>query len=70
MAKETAPTREERRAKREERRVKQRAANVGRAAKMQTARLAWESEDEPADLDGRGDRRGHGIPPRLPQTAD
>jgi uncharacterized protein YecE (DUF72 family) len=34
----------ERRAKREERREKQRAANVGRAAKMHTARLAWKKE--------------------------
>ena len=34
-------TREERRAKREARREKQRGANVGRAAKMHAARLAW-----------------------------
>ena len=37
-------TREERRLRREERREKQRAANVGRAAKMHVARLAWERE--------------------------
>jgi uncharacterized protein YecE (DUF72 family) len=39
-------TREERRAKREARRAKQREDNVGRAAKMHAARLAWE-RDEP-----------------------
>jgi uncharacterized protein YecE (DUF72 family) len=38
-------TKEERRAKREARRAKQRGENVGRAAKMHTARLAWERED-------------------------
>jgi len=37
-------SREERRAKREARRIKQRAENVGRAAKMHTARLAWEHD--------------------------
>lgn len=37
-------TREERRAKREAKRAKQREANVGRAAKMHAARLAWEGE--------------------------
>lgn len=37
-------SREERRAKREARRAKQREANVGRAAKMHMARLAWERE--------------------------
>ena len=35
-------TKEERRAKREARRAKQREDNVGRAAKMHAARLAWE----------------------------
>ena len=35
-------TREERGAKREARRAKQREENVGRAAKMHTARLVWE----------------------------
>jgi uncharacterized protein YecE (DUF72 family) len=35
-------TREQRRAKREARRAKQRGENVGRAAKMHSARLAWE----------------------------
>ena len=34
---------EERRAKREARRAKQRVENVGRAAEMHDARLAWES---------------------------
>ena len=37
-------TREERREKREARRAKQREENVGRAAKMHAARLAWEAE--------------------------
>ena len=41
---EAKPTREERRAKREARREKQRAENVGRAAKMHAARLAWEAK--------------------------
>lgn len=36
------PTREERRARKQERREKQRVANVGRALKMHTARLAFE----------------------------
>jgi uncharacterized protein YecE (DUF72 family) len=40
-------TREERRAKREARRAKQRGENIGRAAKMHAARLAWESEASP-----------------------
>ena len=40
-------TREERRAKREARRIRQRQENVGRAAKMHVARLAWEREAEP-----------------------
>lgn len=40
-------SREERRAKREARRAKQREANVGRAAKMHVARLAWEREAGP-----------------------
>jgi uncharacterized protein YecE (DUF72 family) len=39
-----AASREERRAKREARRAKQREENVGRAANMHTARLAWEAE--------------------------
>ncbi len=42
----STPTKEERRARREERRLKQRAANVGRAAKMHAARLAWERDRE------------------------
>jgi uncharacterized protein YecE (DUF72 family) len=37
-------TREERRAKREARRAKQRVENVGRAARMHAARMAWERE--------------------------
>ncbi|MEA3186515.1 MAG: hypothetical protein QOD99_345 [Chthoniobacter sp.] len=37
-------TREERRAKREARRARQREENVGRAAKMHAARLAWERD--------------------------
>ncbi|MEA3212393.1 MAG: hypothetical protein QOE70_5450 [Chthoniobacter sp.] len=37
-------TREERRAKREARRAKQREENVGRAAKMHAARMAWEDD--------------------------
>lgn len=48
MGEDTTPTREERRAKREERRAAQRAANVGRAAHMHDARLAWEREGHPA----------------------
>ena len=40
-------TREERRAKREARRAKQREENVGRAAKMHAARLAWERDAGP-----------------------
>jgi hypothetical protein len=36
------PTREDRRVKREAGRAKQREENVGRAAKMHTARLVWE----------------------------
>ncbi len=42
------PTREERRAKREARRAKQRADNIGRAARMHDARLAWEREGHTA----------------------
>jgi uncharacterized protein YecE (DUF72 family) len=37
-------TREERRARREARRAKQRSENVGRAARMHAARVAWERE--------------------------
>jgi len=40
-------TREERRARREARRAKQREENVGRAAKMHLARLAWEQAAQP-----------------------
>jgi Protein of unknown function DUF72 len=40
-------TREERRAKREAGRAKQREENVGRAAKMHTARLVWERSARP-----------------------
>jgi hypothetical protein len=40
-------TREERRVKREARRAKQREENVGRAAKMHTARLVWEHNVHP-----------------------
>jgi uncharacterized protein YecE (DUF72 family) len=43
-------TKEEWLAKRQARREKQRSENVGRAAKMHTARLAWEKENETADL--------------------
>jgi uncharacterized protein YecE (DUF72 family) len=39
-------SREERRARREARREKQRAANIGRAKKMHTARVAWERESQ------------------------
>jgi uncharacterized protein YecE (DUF72 family) len=39
-----SPTREGRRAKREARRAKQRIQNVGRAARMHTARLEWERQ--------------------------
>jgi uncharacterized protein YecE (DUF72 family) len=41
-------TPEERREKREERRAKQRAENIGRAAKMHAARIAWERENKHA----------------------
>jgi uncharacterized protein YecE (DUF72 family) len=41
------PTREERRAKREAGRAKHREENVGRAAKMHTARLVWEHSARP-----------------------
>jgi hypothetical protein len=43
-------TREERRAKREARRAKQREENVGRAAKMHTARLVWEHNVHPQEV--------------------
>jgi uncharacterized protein YecE (DUF72 family) len=43
-SKEPLPTREERRARREARREKQRAANMGRAARMHAARVTWEKE--------------------------
>ena len=55
VSEKPATTIEERRAKREARRLKQRAANVGRAAKMNLARLAWEREHEL-------------IPPERPST--
>src|ERR1700710_2844797 len=42
-------TKEERRAKREAKRAKQREENVGRAAKMHAARLAWESQATPQE---------------------
>jgi uncharacterized protein YecE (DUF72 family) len=42
MPEDTGSTRAERRARREARRAAQRAGNVGRAAKMHAARLAWE----------------------------
>jgi uncharacterized protein YecE (DUF72 family) len=45
-------TREERRAKREARRAKQREENVGRAATMHLARLAWERTEGPRTEDG------------------
>ena len=45
---EPSTDREERRAKREARRAKQRIENVGRAAKMHAARLAWERAANPA----------------------
>ena len=48
MDKEAEAAREARRVNRETRRAKQRADNVGRAAKMHTARLAWEAEHAPA----------------------
>jgi uncharacterized protein YecE (DUF72 family) len=53
MSEKPPPTKEERRARREERRLKQRAANAGRAAKMNLARLAWEhghGSDAPSAL--------------------
>jgi uncharacterized protein YecE (DUF72 family) len=40
-------TREERRAKREARRAKQREENIGRAAKMHVARIAWARDVDP-----------------------
>jgi uncharacterized protein YecE (DUF72 family) len=40
-------SKEERRAKREAKREKQRVENIGRAAKMHAARLAWENEATP-----------------------
>jgi len=45
-----ALTREERRVKREARRAKQRIENIGRAAKMHTARLAWERDKDSPTL--------------------
>lgn len=48
MPEKTPLTREERRAKREARRAAQRAANGSRAAKMHSARLAWEREADSA----------------------
>jgi uncharacterized protein YecE (DUF72 family) len=55
MDEDEKAAREARRAKREARRAKQRADNVGRAAKMHAARLAWEAENGPAEpLDSRG----------------
>ena len=53
------PTREERRARREARRARQRAENVGRAAKMHDARLAWERVGHPAAHPAVG---GAGVP--------
>jgi uncharacterized protein YecE (DUF72 family) len=44
VSKPSPLNREERRAKREARRAKQREENVGRAAKMHAARLAWERD--------------------------
>jgi uncharacterized protein YecE (DUF72 family) len=44
------PTREERRARREAKREKQRAANIGRAAKMHAARLDWEKNFRVASI--------------------
>ncbi|MDB6074786.1 MAG: hypothetical protein JWO89_2426 [Verrucomicrobiaceae bacterium] len=46
-----SPDLAERRAKRQERREKQRQANVGRAAKMHAARLAFEDEPTPPRTD-------------------
>jgi uncharacterized protein YecE (DUF72 family) len=43
-------TKEERRARRQARREKQRGENVGRAAKMHAARMAWEKENQPEAL--------------------
>lgn len=48
MRDKPALTPEERRARKAERREKQRAANVGRAAKMRLARLAHEAEHPPS----------------------
>jgi uncharacterized protein YecE (DUF72 family) len=53
-------TREERRARREARREKQRHANIGRAAKMHAARLAWEKNPPPATPSAK-------APPSSPQ---
>ena len=47
------PSKEERQTKREARRAKQRAENVGRAAKMHAARLAWELNAIPASACNR-----------------
>ena len=47
MERTPALTKEERRARREARREKQRSENIGRAAKMHAARLAWGQEIHP-----------------------
>jgi Protein of unknown function DUF72 len=54
------PAKEERRLKREVRRSKQRQENVGRAARMHKARLAWECETKQGTP--------HFINPSLPQV--
>jgi uncharacterized protein YecE (DUF72 family) len=55
MDEKPTSTPEERRAKREARRAKQRLDNVNRAAKMHSARLAWEGEHEPVAVTSSDD---------------
>jgi uncharacterized protein YecE (DUF72 family) len=54
--KEAKSTKEERRTKREARRKKQKEENVNRAAKMHTARLAWENDAEKFEPETRHSR--------------
>jgi uncharacterized protein YecE (DUF72 family) len=54
-------TKEERRARREAKREKQRAANLGRAAKMHAARLAWEGNSRPAAARARTNLRAQKL---------
>jgi uncharacterized protein YecE (DUF72 family) len=54
-------TKEERRAQREAKREKQRAANVGRAAKMHAARLAWAGDSRPVAARARTNLRAQKL---------